>query len=168
MKTFDDARARAQAFWLGRAPGERRQLAIGGAVAGLLILIFGILWPLQDARQRLANTVARERQRTASMAAVQKEIERLGAIPHAAPATGEALRSAIEASARTTFAPAAVAVTLEGGGIKLRGGGIAFERLAPWIDATRRGQRLRLQGALLRPEAGNTVMVELEFVGAAQ
>lgn len=168
MKQLDDMRAAAQAFWQRRSPVERIQMGAGVAVASLLILIFGILLPLQEARQRLMTVVAREQVRTASMMATSAELARLRTLPHAEAPAGEAMRSVVEASARAAFAPAIVVVTQEGEGFKLHAAGVAFEQVVTWIDAMRQKQHMRLVNASIRPDAGITCTVSLLLAGGAQ
>lgn len=168
MKQIDDMRAAAQAFWQRRSAAERLQIGMGAAVASLLILVFGVLLPLQEARQRLAAVVAREQARSVSMTAISAELARLGSLPHAETPEGEALRSVVEASARAAFAPSVVVVTQEGAGFRMHAAGVSFAQVIKWIDSVRQNQHMRLVNASIRPDAGTTCTVSLLLAGAAQ
>ena len=167
MKLIAHARESLRAFWSRRQPRERRILALGGALALPLILVFGILLPLQDARQRLDSTVAKERQRTANMRAMQTEIERLSALPAKPSPTGPQLVAAIEASARGYFASPAITATLEGETVKLSLGSMPFERLVGWLDLIRQSDHVTVRSASIHPETGNQCSALLVLTGAA-
>lgn len=166
MTAFAQTRNAAKAYWQRQGPVKRMAITIGMGMASLLILLFGVLLPMQEARQRLSATVAKEEQRTANLRSMRAEIERLAALPASPSHTTSQLRSAIEASARGFFSSPSIVALLEGENVKLNLENVSFERLTVWLDTIRQSEHVQLQSATIRPQAGNqcSAMVVLSGV----
>jgi len=134
------------------------------AAALLLVVAFGVLMPLQAAQRQLPERIQKERQRLVAMEAMRSALIRVDAAVVPLGLQGEALRAMVEASARTSLAPATVTASLDGDeGVRLDARGVAMDRLLLWIDAMRRAQRLHLAAATLKPQAGGALAADLHF-----
>ncbi|HLA33393.1 MAG TPA: type II secretion system protein GspM [Rhodocyclaceae bacterium] len=147
-----------------RSPRERMILAWGGALSLVLIAIFGVVMPLQDAQRRLQRSVVVERQQLATMQAVQREMKTLSAIAkREAPPRGKALRDALDSSARLQLMPSTLELRLDGDNqVVVTLVGVNQAKLLHWIDATLQAQRLRLDAAHLRRKDA-AIVAELRF-----
>lgn len=168
MKSLAELNTVLKQKWLAMPIGERRRLAAGGVVIVLIVLVFGVLLPLQDAKNRLLSQVAKERQRTANMAAMRSELERLSALPPKVVADGEALRGAMELSASAAFGKGATNVLLDQDVVRLRLANVPFEALIKWIDGVRREQGVHVKSVLIHAENAGVCNVTLDLVGVAQ
>lgn len=128
-------------------PGEK------WALITLLILIgVGVLIPLQEVRRNLLASTHQEKQRLAAMLAMRDELSQTKPPLRRPTLKGEALRTAVEAAARTSLAPASSTTSLENlDRVRISVSGVAMERLLVWIDSLRRTQGLRLESATIKP-----------------
>lgn len=156
--TLDAAADRLRGWWGGLSPRERWLVGTLGALPGLLILVFGIVQPLQTARaQALADIrtyetlTARVRAAGTLVAPGSQPAPRPGAPVEAAQA------AARERGVAVTLAPVATGL---GGQLT----DTAYENLIGWIADVEQTTPLRLRRADLRPgSAPGRVVGNVEF-----
>lgn len=153
-----DARARAQQWWGGLSTRERWLVGLLGGLLAALVLVFGIINPLQAARaQALADIRSYEtltaRVRAAGVLVPAGSQPQLRSEPPAQAA--EAL--ARDAGLVVTAAPA-------GAGITATLAEAPYEAVVGWIAAVERGTVLRARRVELRKGSGaGRVLASVEF-----
>ena len=151
--------------WItGQSPRERMVLLWGLSVGALLVAIFGIWIPLQQAQQRIERSISTERKRLAVMESVKQELLTLenSATQVSAPPLQ---RSVIEEAAKAQLAPRTLELRVEGErNVKLTFSGVEASQLMIWIDSFSRAQRLNVDKAKLRRE-GAHLSGEIHFSG---
>jgi general secretion pathway protein M len=135
------------AAWTQRSEQERRILAVGAALAALLLFIAFVAIPLERTRSRLAREVPELR---AAVGALQKdagEARRLRSLPPAG--TGPATSLAAIAAGSLAPPPGARLTLTDAQHVKLAGEDIAFGALVEWLATSAAAQGLRVERARL-------------------
>ena len=144
-------------FWTEREPRERRMLSVGAAVmAAALIYLVGFAPALQGTA-RLQKTLPEMRQQAASLQALAREAQALGA----GGATGATLstQEGIEAGlARKGLKAQSVVVT--GDLVRLQMNNVSFAGILDWLDETQKSARLSVA------ESSFTALAQTDMVNA--
>jgi general secretion pathway protein M len=156
--TIDAAVLRFQLWWGGLSPRERVLVGTLGAIVGALILVFGIVQPLQSAR---ADAIADIR----SHETLAARVRAAGTL--VAPGTQPQLRtgSPIEA-AQAAAGEAGLNVTLAPGGAGATGqvAEASYEAVVGWIAAVERTTVLRARRVeMTKGGAPGRVSASVEF-----
>ena len=144
-------------FWTEREPRERRMLSVGAAVvAAALIYLVGFAPALQG-MARLQKALPEMRQQAASLQALAREAQALGA----GGATGATLstQESIEAGlARKGLKAQSVVVT--GDLVRLQMNNVSFAGILDWLDETQKSTRLSVA------ESSFTALAQTDMVNA--
>ena len=148
-------------FWTEREPRERRMLSAGAAVvAAVLIYLVGFAPALQG-RAQLQKALPEMRQQAASLQALAREAQALGAGAGATGANGATLstQESIEAGlARKGLKAQSVVVT--GDLVRLQMNNVSFAGVLDWLDETQKSARLSVA------ESSFTALAQTDMVNA--
>ena len=136
-----------------RTPGERRTIALVGAIAAAAIL--ATLWlQLERSRERLARELPALRASIATLEASAAEVKRLRSLP---PATASAPNSPLASLATNAGGVAGAQITvLDERRVRFAGDDVAFQALIEWLGNARATHGMRVESARLQslPAAG--------------
>jgi general secretion pathway protein M len=119
-------------WYAGLQQRERRMVAIGGITVAALILVFGILMPLQTALSGVARSNETKRQDLAWMQVNAPEINAAGNQPRAD--TGEAPVVLVDRAGREAGLAGALRGTQPTGtGVRVQLEGAPFDTLVTWL-----------------------------------
>lgn len=131
--------------WDRRPDGERRALALVGALAAIAVVTAFVWLPLERTRTRLAAELPRLRESVASLERQAEAVRRLKAMPPRAPtATPVAALAGSPANL-----PGAQVTTIDEGRLRLTAADVSFGALLDWITAARASHGLRVESARL-------------------
>ncbi|HEY8553651.1 MAG TPA: type II secretion system protein M [Burkholderiales bacterium] len=137
-------------YWRGLAPRERTALALGGAVAAIL-LFYGLVWePFQRDLARLRETVPQEYQQLQWMRAQLERVQQLRASA-GRTVPGGGLLSFVEQSAQAYNIRANVRRMEPQGanGVNLAIDGVPFNNLLEWLANLQKQGGVRIENASL-------------------
>lgn len=152
----DGWRPAASGWWRARARRERLLLAILGGVALVVQIAMLVVRPLRAARAAALADIR-------TYATVGARLRAAGPAPAATPRAGD-LAAIVRASA-ARFAVPVRAATSEGGGVRVRAPGVAYEALVRWLADLDRTDGVRAaQLSLVKAAAPGDVDATLVLV----
>jgi general secretion pathway protein M len=124
--------SKLQAWYAGMQPREQRMMVIGGISVAALVLIFGILLPLQTAVSGASARIDAKREDLKWMQVNASEVSAAGG---SLPAdTGEAPLVLVDRVGREAgLGPALRGTQPEGDGIRVQLEGASFDTLVGWL-----------------------------------
>ena len=139
--------------WQGRSEGERRALS---AVAGIIAvaLVAGLVWlPLERTRARLAADMPKLRASIESLQRDAAEVQRLRAMPAAAPTANAPL---VTLATNAGGLPGSRMNVLDARRVRLVGDDVGFGALLEWLRNARATHGMRVESARIEalPAAG--------------
>ncbi len=144
-------------FWTERDPRERRMLSVGAAVvAAALVYLVGFAPALQGTA-RLQKALPELRQQAASLQALAREAQALGA-GSGAGATLSTQESIEAGLARKGLKAQSVVVT--GDLVRLQMNNVSFAGILDWLDETQKAARLSVA------ESSFTALAQTDMVNA--
>jgi general secretion pathway protein M len=145
-QSLQNLRAQAAAFWQVRTEQERKLLAVGGAVVGLVLFYSLLIDPALSGRDKLRKQLPELRQQEAEMQALAREAASLQGQSNIAPPpmTRDSLNAGLSARGLN---PQSVNVT--GEYAKLQFNGAQFAGLVAWLDAVRTESRINVAEAAI-------------------
>jgi general secretion pathway protein M len=128
--------------WLARTEQERKYLAIGAAVAALVLVYALFIAPALAAKARLEKELPQLRTQNAQLRAMALEAGELARQPvvQVTPMTRESLVASLAALSITPGS-----VTMTGEYARLQLAGVSFANLVTWLDAQRRENHITVQ-----------------------
>jgi general secretion pathway protein M len=146
MNKLAPARDRLAVMWLARTEQERKFLAWGGAILGVILFYMLLLAPAIDGRAQLRRSLPALKQQAAQLRAMADEARALASqpAPQVAPLTREAITASLGARG---MAPQGLSVT--GNYAKFQLTNVSFANLMAWLDEQRRTSRLGVEEAQL-------------------
>ena len=147
------AGGRLQAFWRERNPRERRLLAYGGALLGLLLLWLLGVEPALDGRERWRKDLPQLRADAAQVQALSQQLA--SAQPRAANAGGAASSQPVDKATLETglsalgLKPQSLSVQETGGVLLVRASfaDASFSALTEWLQQQQRSAQLSVSEA---------------------
>jgi general secretion pathway protein M len=166
--SISQVKERLAVAWLARTEQERKYLAIGGALAALLLVYALGVAPALAGRAQLEKDLPQLRTENAQLRAMALEAGELARQPVAqvTPMTRESLAASLAALSITPGS-----VTVAGEVARLQLSGVSFANLAAWLDAQRRENRIAVQEstvtALAAPGQVDATLTLRQDAGAA-
>jgi general secretion pathway protein M len=139
---FAQLKERLTVAWMARTEQERKYLAIGGALAALLLVYALFIAPALAGKARLEQELPQLRTQNAQLRAMALEAGELGRQPvvQVTPMTRESLTASLAALSITPQS-----VTMTGEYARLQLTGVSFANLVTWLDAQRRENHIAVQ-----------------------
>lgn len=157
VPALESAIARFDAWWDSRTPRERVMLSVLGVLIGGVVLVYGVIFPLQNARAKaFADIRTHETLNARIRAAGTLSPQRVA--PRAGPP-----EQVIQASA-PSFGIAPQVEPIPGGGFRATIADVSYESLVSWLADLGASSPLRVRHVLLvrRPSPGRVSAV-VEF-----
>jgi type II secretory pathway component PulM len=129
---------RALEMWHARPAREQRMLAIGGAIAAVLLFVALVWLPLARAHARLEQQLPQLRQSIAALERQAQEVQRLRAIPAANASSAAGTTPPLAGAQVSTPAP---------GRLRVVANDIAFTALVDWLTAVQAAQGVHVESA---------------------
>lgn len=126
LPALESAIARFDGWWDGRTPRERLMLSVLGVVIGGVVLVYGVIFPLQNARARAFADIR-------TYETLNARIRAAGSLSpqRAAPRTGPP-EQVIQASA-PAFGIAPQVEAIPGGGFRATIADAGYDSLVSWL-----------------------------------
>ncbi|MFB9246448.1 type II secretion system protein M [Massilia antarctica] len=126
-------------YWMARTEQERKFLAIGGALAGLMLVYALLLAPALEGSAALRAELPQLKQQKAQLEALAKTAAALSGQtpPQVTPMSRETLSASLSARG---IKPESVSMT--GEYAKVQVSGVAFSNLVAWLEAQRLEHRI--------------------------
>ncbi|MCW3847451.1 type II secretion system protein M [Sphingomonas sp. LB-2] len=155
LSAFESAIARFDAWWDGRSPRERVMLSVLGTLIGGIVLVYGVIFPLQNARARAFADIR-------TYETLNARIRAAGALSpqRAAPRTGDPL--SVVNSSGASFGVVAQ-VTPIPGGARATIADASYDSLVAWLADLGATSKLTVRRVELTRRAPGRVAAVVDF-----
>jgi general secretion pathway protein M len=130
-----------------RSPRERQVLAVGGALAIVLVVLAFAWLPLERSRARLARELPGLRASVATMRAQAQEVRQLRTLPVRDAAASAPLSTLIASGTLAQGLPGARVSTLDAKRLKLAVDDASWTRLVEWLASVQSAHGLAVDSA---------------------
>lgn len=156
---------RLRAAWTGLTPSERRLVAIGASVIGVLLLYLMLWRPVQKDLARLRASVPEERAQLQQMRAQAASIKPLRARAGSAPAAGMLLSVVDQSAATRGLRGFITRLEADGGtGLQLVAEAMPFNTFIAWLAELQDSHALVVENASMDAHtASGTVNVKMKL-----
>jgi type II secretory pathway component PulM len=134
-------------LWGSRSAQERRFLAAGLAVLGVLLVVALVWLPLERTRTRLAATLPELRASVAALERDAEEVRRVRALPATVSANPAPQAPFATANAWARDLPGAQLTVPDEKHLRLAGADLSFTALLDWLTAAQAAHGLRVESA---------------------
>jgi general secretion pathway protein M len=155
-----------QQWYQGLAERERH-FVLGGAVAAVLLLIFGVLWPLDQSVSRAQTRLAQKQSDLARMRVIAPQL--VGVAPVVPVSNSRSLIAVVDSSAREAGLGTALTNSDPSGttGLRIRLDKAPFDIVVGWLSRLAQQHGIRVDSATI-DSAGSPGLVNAGIVLQAQ